>query len=134
MEASMKYKSFIIVTIIFSFLSCNQTIRINRFSTSFTFPPTNPDRVNLLRKEPSRSYIELGEISITPTRSMRKIEVNRILKVESAKMGAQAVIIQVDTFFRTKIIRRRFYRGRTIKKRRLHREKIIIGTAIRYRN
>jgi hypothetical protein len=60
------------------------------------FAATDPAQVGLLRKQPSRGFVRLGEVWIRPTPDMDRFSVEGILRDRAAGMGADALIIVTD--------------------------------------
>src|SRR5262249_54496072 len=62
------------------------------------FPPTDPTRVAILRSEPTRPHVRLGEIvvdaSVDPAPSVEQVE--QKLKIDGGQLGADAVVVVVD--------------------------------------
>lgn len=62
------------------------------------YPPTIPAEVQVLRTDPTRPFVRLGEIlidaSIEPAPPMAEIELK--LQTEGAKLGADAVVVVYD--------------------------------------
>lgn len=75
---------------------------VNASSTQYVgaprFPPTDPARVAILRSEPTRPHVRLGEIaidaSVDPAPSVEQVE--QKLKVDGGQLGADAVVVVVD--------------------------------------
>jgi type IV pilus biogenesis protein CpaD/CtpE len=63
------------------------------------FPPTDPARVQILRTEPARPHLKLGEITVDATSSPPPTaqEVDGMLRMAAAKLGADAAVVVVDT-------------------------------------
>lgn len=63
-----------------------------------TYPPTNPALVTILRTEPTRPHLRLGEISATvsidPAPPIAEIEAK--IRAQAAELGADAAVIVVD--------------------------------------
>jgi len=63
------------------------------------FPATNPAQVQILRAEPTRPHVKLGEINVeassSPPPSVQ--EVDGMLRSAAAKLGADAAVVVVDT-------------------------------------
>ena len=91
------------------------------------FAPTHPADVQLLRAEPRRAHVQLGEVWIRPTRRMGRFYVEGLLREKAAFMGADALVIVVDRFFREAVVFD-YWRGPGAVYGR-H----IVGIAIRYR-
>jgi hypothetical protein len=62
------------------------------------FPPSNPASVEILRTEPMRPHVRLGEIvidaSTEPAPPVTEVEAK--LRAEAGKLGADAVVVVVD--------------------------------------
>jgi hypothetical protein len=91
------------------------------------FAPTNPANVELLRHDPKGDHIRLGEVWIRPDRAMTRGYVDGILREKAAVMGADALVIVVDRFFREGVVYN-YWRGRMA----IY-ERHIVGVAIRYK-
>lgn len=80
-------------------LSACQTV-----STTYTqdvgapkYPPSDPAQIQILRTEPTRPHVRLGEVRAEP--SSGNMDVTRIedaLRQEAAKLGADAVVVVYD--------------------------------------
>lgn len=93
------------------------------------FEPTYPGDVELLRREPRRSHFRLGEVWIRPHPGMSREYVENKLREKTADMGGDALVIVVDRFLRGGVVAYRHWRGGAM----IHRERAIVGVAIRYR-
>ena len=91
------------------------------------FAPTNPAQVRLLRREPNRAHVQLGEVWIRPEPGMSAYYVEDRLRERAAAMGADALVIVVDRYFHRYVVHDWWYG------RRAYRERDILGIAIRYR-
>lgn len=90
------------------------------------FGPTDPARVDLLRREPRRENVRLGEVWIRPTWHMDRFYVEGVLREKAARMGADALVIVADRYFREGTVFS-YWRGpRPVYERQ------IVGIAIRY--
>jgi hypothetical protein len=61
------------------------------------FAPSDPAQVLILRTEPTREHIRLGEVRVEP--SSLNVDITKIeeaLRKEAAKLGADAVIVVYD--------------------------------------
>ena len=92
------------------------------------FYPTHPMEVELLRREPRREHIRLGEVWVRPDRGMDRYDVEDILREKAARMGADALVIVADRFYREGVVSNYWRRGR-----RPVYERHIVGIAIRFR-
>ncbi len=62
------------------------------------YPPTDPATVQILREAPTQPHVKLGEITAEPqSTSTPASEVEAKLRQAGAKMGADAVVIVVET-------------------------------------
>lgn len=108
-------------------ISCGRPHGYRFYPNRPRFAPTHPGGVELLRREPRRDHIRLGEVWIEPSPRMRRAYVEGVLREKAAGMGADAVVIVVDRFFREGVVYN-YWRGPTpVYKRQ------IVGIAIRYR-
>jgi hypothetical protein len=77
---------------------CNTiSLQTNQYIGVPTYPPTDPATVQVMRTEPTRPNVKLGEITVEPSSMdtpVAKIEAK--LQAAAAKMGANAVVIVVD--------------------------------------
>jgi len=91
------------------------------------FEPTHPARVELLRREPRRDHIRLGEVWINPEPWMSAYDVEGILQEKTADMGGDALVIVADRFFNEGVHYSYWRRPVRVYDRQ------IVGIAIRYR-
>jgi len=62
-----------------------------------TFPPTDPATVQILRTEPTRPNIRLGEIHAEPySESTPAVKIEEALQKAAAKLGANAAVVVYD--------------------------------------
>jgi hypothetical protein len=61
-----------------------------------TFPPTDPARVEILRAEPTRPHVRLGEIFVEPSGDPTVAQYEQALREGGAGMGAEAVVVVFD--------------------------------------
>lgn len=60
-------------------------------------PATNPAAVEILRHPPRRPHDRLGEVELEPSGSPSVAEMEQAIRVEAAKMGADAAVLVADT-------------------------------------
>ena len=60
------------------------------------FPATNPAQVTILRAEPTRPHVRLGEITVD-SRAATAQQVTAGLRTAAAKLGADAAVVVVDS-------------------------------------
>ncbi len=77
---------------------CNTiSVQSNQYVGVQTFPPTDPATVQVMRAEPTRPNVRLGEITVEPSSMNTPVnEIEAKLQAAAAKMGANAVVIVVD--------------------------------------
>lgn len=69
------------------------TVQSQRYLGVPTYAPTDPSTVEILRTEPTRPNVRLGEISLEPQGKPPVSELDEKLRVAAAKMGANAAVI-----------------------------------------
>jgi hypothetical protein len=91
------------------------------------FASTYPGDIQLLRGDPRRDHIRLGEVWVRPSPRRDRYYVEGMLREKAAAMGADAVVIVVDRYFRERAFTSYWGRRRTVYDRQ------IVGIAIRFR-
>jgi len=123
-----KWLSMLILAIVMTgSISCHRPYGYRFYPGTPRFSPTHPAEVDLLRREPRREHIRLGEVWIRPDRGMDRFYVEDVLREKAAVMGADALVIVADRFFREGAAFN-YWRGR-----RAVYERNIVGIAIRFR-
>jgi hypothetical protein len=62
-----------------------------------TFPPTDPATVQILRTEPTRPHVRLGEVRAEPSdENVSAAKIEEALRKAAAKMGANAAVVVYD--------------------------------------
>jgi hypothetical protein len=128
-------RTFLVLMIVAAFiLSCAPPLRVRHFPGARRYPSTPPQTVDLLRHEPRRPHDAFAVIRYEPPRGMSRAEVDWKLKAKGGAIGADALVIEVDTVYRerTWVGPYRPYRGRSVR-RVVTRDHIIEAVAIRYR-
>ena len=85
--------------LLFAVTGCN-TVSTNshQFLGTQTYPPTNPAQVQILRTEPTRPHVQLGQVQAQPSSSsVPNAEIEQALQKLGSKMGADAVVVVQDT-------------------------------------
>jgi hypothetical protein len=108
-------------------VSCYRPYGYSFYPGAPRFAPTNPGAVELLRREPRRDHVRLGEVWIRPELGMDRGYVEGILRENAALLGADALVIVADRYFREGVVYN-YWRGR-----RAVYERHIVGVAIRYK-
>ena len=98
MNRSSSLKRMFLPVIVLSFLAgCSMvTVESQRYLGVPTYAPTNPAQVEILRTEPTRPHVRLGEISLEPQDHPSVAEIEEKLRTAAAKMGADAAVIVAD--------------------------------------
>lgn len=118
----------IMAVLAISFISCYRPYGSRYYPHTPRFEPTHPARVELLRREPRRDHIRLGEVWINPEPWMSAYDVEGILQEKTADMGGDALVIVADRFFN-----RGAHYGYWRRPARVY-DRQIVGIAIRFRN
>lgn len=58
--------------------------------------PTNPASVEILRREPKRPHVQLGEVFLSPSGDPSVDRIEAALREEAAKLGADAAVVVFD--------------------------------------
>jgi hypothetical protein len=131
-EADMKGKRLVIflgmILALVGFSACYSYLGHRYYLNTPSFSPTNPAHVQLLRHEPKRSHVQLGEVWIRPEPGMSATFVENSLRDRAAAMGADALVIVVDRYFYRYYVAHYYWHSH-----RAYRERDIVGVAIRYR-
>jgi hypothetical protein len=61
-----------------------------------SFPPTNPESVVILRREPRKPHDRIGHVYVEPSGQPPVSEIEQAIRVEAAKLGADAAVIVFD--------------------------------------
>ncbi len=130
----MKRKLITLVMLAAFAISCAPALRVRYFPDARRYPSTSPRSVDLLRAEPRRAHDAFALIRYDPPPRLGRGDVERTLREKGAAIGADALVIEVDTVFRerTWVGPYRPYRGRRVH-HSVTRERIIEAVAIRYR-
>jgi hypothetical protein len=126
----MKAKCLMVLgaaTLLLGVVSCYHPYGYRLYPDTPRFAPIHPAEVELLRREPRRDHIRLGEVWIRPTYRMDRFYVEGVLREKAARMGADALVIVADRYFRERVVFSYWYGPRRVYDRH------IVGIAIRYR-
>jgi hypothetical protein len=129
-EKAMK-KRWLSILILTAFalgtISCYRPYGARFYPDTPRYAPTDPRGVELLRREPRRDHIRLGEVWIRPNYGMDRFYVEGVLREKAAAMGADALVIIADRYFRDRAVYN--YRHGRMRVQKRH----IVGIAIHYR-
>jgi len=115
----------------FTFTGCN-TVSINshQYLGVASYPPSDPAQIQILRKEPARPHVQLGEVRAEPSSdSVPTQKIETTLREAAAKMGADAVVIVYDRNQVTGAMVTGPWFGRSVQEIT---GRVIIGVAIKY--
>ncbi len=107
--------------------ACYHPYGSRRYADTPRLRPTDPGAVELLRREPRRDHLKIGEVWLRPDPGMSRRYVEGTLRTKAAAMGADALVIVQDRYFEDGVVYS-WWRGPM----RLY-ERQIVGVAIRYR-
>ena len=132
MKRKVRYiTTFAALTGLMAVTGCN-TVSINskQYLGGPIYPPTDPLQIQILRTEPTRPHVQLGQVQAEPSSdSVPTQQIEQALQKSAAKMGANAVVIIAD---RTQIM------GAVVTGPLWGRQldtiagRVIVGVAIRY--
>jgi hypothetical protein len=95
-----------------------------------TFAPSDPAQVQILREEPTRPHVKLGEVRAQPSSSsVSNQQIEQALQKAAARMGANAVIVVADHSEVVGAFVTGAYWSRTVNPIS---GRVIVGVAIRY--
>jgi len=117
---------FLLAVLLLGAVSCYRPYGYRFYPDTPRFAPTHPAGVDLLRREPRREHLRLGEVWIRPDPRMDRFYVEGVLREKAARMGADALVIVADKFFRDGVVFN-YWRGP-----RAVYDRHIVGIAIRY--
>jgi hypothetical protein len=98
------FLAIILATLMLGLASCYRPYGYRFYPDVPRFTPTNPASVELLRRDPRRNHIRLGEVWIRPDPGMDRFYVEGVLREKAAVMGADALVIVADRFFREGVV------------------------------
>jgi len=123
--------SFAAIVILFAVTGCNTvSISSNQYIGVQMYPPSTPAQIQILRKEPARPHVQLGEVRAEPsseTVPVRNIEES--LRNAAAKMGADAIVIVFDRTEVTGAMITGPWYGRSVQQIV---GRVVVGVAIKY--
>jgi len=127
-------KKLVLFFVLAGFMAACSPLHVYHFRGAPGFPPTRPEAVDLLRGEPRRPHVAFAEIRYEPPARASRYEVEWRLRNKGARIGADALVIEVDTLYREGVWSGPYgsYRGRRVR-RVVQRDHIIVAIAIRYR-
>jgi len=95
-----------------------------------TYPPSNPANIEILRTQPTRPHVRLGEVQAEPSSdSVGAPQIEEAIRKAAAKLGADAVVIVYDQTQITGAFVSGPWWGRSVN---TVTGRVIIGVAIKY--
>ena len=128
-------KKLVLLFVLAAFMAaCSPGLRVHYFRGAPEFLRTRLEAVDLLRYEPRRPHVAFAEIRYEPSPRASRYEVEWRLRNKGAHIGADALVIEMDTLYREGVWSGpyRSYPGRGVY-RTGERDRVIVAIAIRYR-
>lgn len=100
-----------------------------RFGETTTYPPTFPDLVQVLRAEPARPHVRLGEVYVEPEGDASVEAIEAGLQKGAAPLGADAVVIVADRTLKMGALVEASWVKRDVLPTP---DRVVVGVAIRY--
>ena len=60
------------------------------------YPPSDPAKIEILQKDPTRTFEKLGEVTASPDEGTSAATIEAALRKEAARLGADAVVLVYD--------------------------------------
>ncbi|MGO8838014.1 MAG: hypothetical protein ACLQAH_04565 [Limisphaerales bacterium] len=122
---------FASVAALFLVTGCNTvSINSNQYLGVQPYPPSNPAQIQILRKEPTRPHVQLGEVRAEPSSdSVSAQQIETSMRTAAAKMGADAIVIVFDRTEVTGAMVSGPWFGRSVQ---TITGRVIVGVAIKY--
>lgn len=119
------------IAVMFGLAACS-TVSVSsmRYVGAPAFAPTEPSWVELLRRPPGRPHERLGEVRVEPSGNPPVAEIEQAIRVEAAKLGADAAVLVYDRTRRVGTVVQGPWWGRTASP--IY-GRVIIAVAIRYK-
>jgi hypothetical protein len=92
------FVSFTAVAMLFALTGCNTvSTSVRQDIGGPTYAPSDPAQVQILRTQPTRPHVRLGEVQVEPSSdSVPVAEIEAALRKAAAKMGADAAVVVYD--------------------------------------
>ena len=132
MNTKISYLTLIAaVAALFVGAGCNTiATNTNRYPGIPTFPPSDPANVEVLRAEPARPHVRLGEVRAeTSDTSVDVKTIETAMREQAAKLGADALVVIVD---RVEGPRTPFVGGWRTRSAEPVPQRVLIGVAVKY--
>jgi hypothetical protein len=129
---SRRFASFAsLLVLLLAVAGCNTvSINSNQYVGVTQYPPTDPASIQIMRAEPTRPNIRLGEVRAVPSsESVTVQKIEESLRTAAAKMGADAVVIIQDSTQITGAVVTGPWYGRSVQ---TIQGRVVVGVAIKY--
>jgi len=100
-----------------------------RFTETPVYPPTFPDIIQVLRAEPARPHVRLGEVYVEPEGDASPEAIEAGLQKGAAPLGADAVVIVADRTLKMGALVETSWEKRDLLPTP---DRVVVGVAIRY--
>jgi hypothetical protein len=122
---------FTAVVALFALTGCNTvSTSVRQDLGGPTYPPSDPAQIQILRTQPTRAHVRLGEVQAEPSSdSMPVAEIEAAIRKGAAKMGADAAVVVYDRTQTTGAYVTGPWWGRSVQ---TVQGRIIIAVAIKY--
>lgn len=127
MKAKKWMPLLVLVAMALATSACFQSYGYHRYPGTPRYAPNDYRGVDLLRREPRRDHVRLGEVWIRPDPWMDRYYVEGILREKAARLGGDALVIVADRYLRGHAVYSYWHGPRPVYERQ------IVGIAIRYR-
>lgn len=129
--SSLRFLVPVLGLALFLVTGCNTvSINSNEYLGLPAYSPTDPAQVQILRQEPARPHVQLGEVRAEPSSdNVGAAKIETALRTSAARMGANAVVIVYDRTQVTGAMVSGPWFGRSVQ---TISGRVIIGVAIRY--
>jgi hypothetical protein len=90
-------KTLLAATLAASCVSCSSvSASSERLIGSPAYPATRPENILILRREPRKPHVRLGHVYIEPSGTPPVEDIEKAIRDEAAKLGADAAVIVLD--------------------------------------
>jgi len=107
----------------------NVAVRTVPFTDVQAYPPTYPDIIAVLRAEPARPHVRLGEVYVEPKGDASAEAIEAGLRKGAAPLGADAVVIVSDQTLKMGALVETSWVKRDLLPTP---DRVVVGVAIRY--
>jgi hypothetical protein len=87
---------FLLACLAFSVGCSSVSVSSERLFGAPSFPPTSPESVQILRREPRQPHDRIGHVFLEPSGHPPVAEMEQALRAETARLGGHAAVIVFD--------------------------------------